>query len=93
MKTYYFDRLSIEMPDDAVSDCSHQGRCDDDVAHWVRSGQIKFNGTPENSRRELAEYGAWDDEELADDDQNLHRILWIAAGNIQEEERSHKACH
>jgi hypothetical protein len=33
-------------------------------------------------RAELKEYGAWDDEVLADDAQNQKRIVWIAAGNI-----------
>ena len=32
------------------------------------------------------EYGAWDDEERTDHDQNLQRILWLAAGDITEQE-------
>lgn len=39
---------------------------------------------PEDLKRKLREYGAWDDEELADHAQNLQRILWIAAGDITE---------
>jgi hypothetical protein len=35
-------------------------------------------------RKELREYGAWDDQELTDHEQNLQRILWIAAGDIVE---------
>ena len=34
---------------------------------------------------ELAEYGAWDDTELADVAQNRARIVWILANNITEE--------
>jgi hypothetical protein len=37
---------------------------------------------------ELREYGAWDDEELADHEANLSRIVWIAGGNIREEQES-----
>jgi hypothetical protein len=33
----------------------------------------------------LREYGAWDEEELADHDQNLTRILWLACHDITEE--------
>jgi len=40
---------------------------------------------PDAIRAELAEYGAWDDAELSDDAENRERIVWIAAGNIQEE--------
>jgi len=32
----------------------------------------------------LSEYGAWDEEELADDEMNRVRLLWIAAGNAQD---------
>jgi hypothetical protein len=35
-------------------------------------------------RRTLKEYGAWDATELADHDQNLQRILWLAAGDISD---------
>jgi hypothetical protein len=38
-------------------------------------------------RKELAEYGAWDEQELADHEQNIQRILWIAAGDIVENSR------
>jgi hypothetical protein len=31
---------------------------------------------------ELKEYGAWDEIELSNHNDNLKRILWIAAGNI-----------
>ena len=34
---------------------------------------------------ELKERGAWDEAELADHDQNLQRILWIAACDIAEQ--------
>ena len=40
---------------------------------------------PEKLRKELEEYGAWDDVELADHAQNLQRFLWCAAGDIKDE--------
>ena len=33
-------------------------------------------------RDELAEYGAWEDYELINDEANRSRIVWIAAGDI-----------
>lgn len=36
-------------------------------------------------RAELGEYGAWDDGELADDEMNLVRMLWLAFGSILDE--------
>ena len=34
---------------------------------------------------ELREYGPWEDEDLADHDVNLSRVLWLACCNIIEE--------
>lgn len=80
--TASFNRFEIELPDECVNDCSHQGQCDDDVAYWVP--RITFPDA-ELIREELKEQGAWDTEELADDEQNKNRILWIAAGNVKDE--------
>lgn len=80
-----FNRFEFQMPAEAVSDCSHQGSCDEDVAHWQSRIARPAAITPEALRAELKEYGAWDEPELADDDANWRRIIWIAAGNIQDE--------
>jgi hypothetical protein len=40
---------------------------------------------PYDLRKELAEYGAWNDEQLTSHSDNIERILWIAAGNIMDE--------
>ena len=39
---------------------------------------------PKLLAKELSEWGAWDEAELADHDQNLQRILWLAACDIAE---------
>lgn len=98
MKTASFSRFEIEMPDDAVTDCRHQGACDKGVAYWAGADWQGATRIPRITRpdqctvaalaAELGEYGAWDAEELADDDANWRRIIWLAAGNIREEERA-----
>jgi hypothetical protein len=41
--------------------------------------------SPEKVRLELKEYGAWDEDELADHDKNLMRVVWISCCNLKEE--------
>jgi hypothetical protein len=45
---------------------------------------------PEVLKGELREYGAWDEEMLADHEDNLGRILWIAAGDIMDDPESYE---
>jgi hypothetical protein len=85
-KTATFNRFEIDLPDEAVADCSHQGDCDGDVAYW--EPHITIEATPDQIRAELREYGAWDADELADDEANRRRIIWCAACNIKEESRA-----
>ena len=82
-----FNRFEVGLTPEAVRDCSHQGQCDADVECWAPKISRSDRCTPEALRAELKEYGAWDAEELADDEQNWRRIVWLAAGNIQEESR------
>ena len=73
------------MPDAAITDCSHSGRCDEEVEHWSNTIQRPESCTVRALQEELKEYGAWNQEELADDAANWRRIVWLAAGNIKEE--------
>ena len=64
---------------------SHQGKCDEAIAYLrtvpaIRRQLDKLN--PQTVSDELAEHGAWDDEQLADHDENLSRLLWVACGDI-----------
>lgn len=84
----YFDRFMLCLPNDTVDECSGPGRKDDAVAYWAP----KVFAIPQNRRvtapmirSELKEYGAWDTSELADDDENQRRIVWVAACNEAEE--------
>jgi hypothetical protein len=83
-----FDRFEIEMTKAQAENCSHPGACDADVLALSKNPKIirqikKID--PSKIAAELKEYGAWDEEELKDTDQNVQRILWIAAGNIVED--------
>jgi len=79
--------INLQMTKAQAASASHQGQCDDDVAALAKHPKIarqlaKIN--PKALRDELQGYGAWDDAELSDHAQNLQRILWIAAGDIVE---------
>ena len=83
-----FNRFEIQMTLTQAESASHQGRCDDDVSELAKAPAIARQLAkidPQAIRDELREYGAWDDDELSDHEQNLQRILWIAAGDIVEE--------
>ena len=80
-------RIELQMTMAQAESASHQGQCDDDVRALSRVPKIarqlaKIN--PETLKGELREYGAWDSKELADHDQNLQRLLWLAAGDISD---------
>lgn len=82
--------LEIEMTLEEAKSASHQGQCDADVAALLRQPHIaaQFDSfPPETIRAGLREAGAWDEDELTDDEQNRHRALWLAAGDIVEENR------
>lgn len=80
-------RIEIQMTLVQAQSCTHPGPCDDDVMRLSNDRKIRRQLEridPALLRSELREYGAWDDQELADHAQNLQRILWIAAGDIVE---------
>jgi len=80
-------RIELQMTMEQAESASHSGECDDDVAELAKVPAIAEQLTkidPALLSAELKEYGAWDDEERADHDQNLQRILWLAAGDITE---------
>ena len=73
-----------------AASCSHLGACDTDVSALSQVPAIARQLRkikPDNLAVKLKEYGAWDTSELADHDQNLQRILWIACGDICDENR------
>lgn len=79
--------LEFESLEQAQS-CTHPGPCDEDVralsqVPFIRAQLDKAD--PQHLREDLNGYGAWDEEELADHEQNLQRMLWLAAGSVVDE--------
>ncbi len=89
-KETYFNYIgSITLPEDVVKACHHSGPCDDDIDRAMELPEVKAELSlidKDQLRKELKEYGAWDEIELSDHNENLKRILWIACGDIQENE-------
>ena len=78
-------RIQLQLTLKQAQSASHSGQCSDDVLALSKVPSIARQLAkidPEVLRSELREYGAWDAKELADHDQNIQRILWIAAGDI-----------
>ena len=81
-------RIELKMTLAQAQSASHPGPCDADVAALVKARNISWQLSaldPAVVREELDEYGAWDEEELADHNQNLRRLVWLAANDITEE--------
>ena len=93
MEYAYFNRFVISMSLEQALHASHPGPCDQDVTELLEDGniikQLDFIGS-HAIRNELEEYGAWDDNELANAEDNRARIIWIAAGDIRENYKTDK---
>lgn len=83
-----FNRFEIQITKDQARQGAHQGECYQDVKALLDLPKIRRQFKkidPDKIREELKEYGAWDKEQLSDDEENRIRILWIACGNVKEE--------
>jgi hypothetical protein len=85
-----FNRFEIELTEEQALSGSHPGPCDEDVKELLNvpaiASQLDKIGQ-DAIKAELREYGAWDEIELSDVEQNRARILWIACGDVREELR------
>jgi len=67
---------------------SHSGDCSNDILLLSNLPVIKRQLNKidkEILKDELQGYGAWNEDELQDHEENLQRILWLACGDIEEE--------
>jgi hypothetical protein len=81
-------RIELQMTMEQAVSASHSGDCEDDTRELSKVSVIAEQLAkidPTTLSAELKEYGAWDAEELADHDQNIQRILWLAACDIAEQ--------
>lgn len=85
---WYFSgsgRIELQMTWEQAQSVSHSGQCDEDVEELSKVPEIKAQLDKLDSAllsSELKEYGAWDETECANHNQNLQRILWLAGGDI-----------
>ena len=70
---------------EALDACHHQGQCDDDCEAFIQAFEIEFTGK-ETAADYLRPLGAWDEDELQDEDENLLRFVWCLAGSNAEDE-------
>jgi hypothetical protein len=87
MDTYFNNGFRIKMTKKQALSISHPGDCLKDVKRLLQNKEYKkqFNIIPENLiKKELLESGGWEEFELADTEENLQRITWIAGCNIKE---------
>ncbi len=89
-----FERFDIAMTLAQAESCSQPGRdAEPDVLVLMADPKIKRQRTkidPELIRQELREYGAYDTEELLDEEANWQRILWISACDIVDEHHTNR---
>jgi hypothetical protein len=80
-------KIELQIAFDDARACNHPGPADADVLALSRQPYIAEQLAKLDSKllaKELSEWGVWDETELADHDQNLQRILWLAACDIAE---------
>lgn len=81
-------RIELQMTMEQAESVSHSGECDEDVQELSKVSAIADQMAkidPALLSAELKEYGAWDEDERADHEQNLQRLLWLAGGDIAEQ--------
>jgi hypothetical protein len=81
--------ITLELKTSTIEACSHSGDCTADVQLELEESYIQNqikDIEPALLRRELDEYGCWDDEELSNHQDNLERLLWIACGDVYDSE-------
>jgi hypothetical protein len=82
-------RIEFQLTESQAGKGHHSGACDSDIEELLNLPDIKAKLAAINPAlvaQELAEFGAWDAEQLADNAENLARLLWIACGDIFDRE-------
>lgn len=82
-------RIEFQLTWEQANKGYHQGQCDADIKE-LTTQDAELIATlakldPVVVREELSEYGAWDDEELSNHQTNIERLLWLACGDVIDE--------
>lgn len=83
-------KIELNIPEHVIPMGYHTGQCDADIA-TIRQTETELEAQLQTIPHdvlvaELREYGAWDEDELSDHDANLDRILWLACGDLYDEQ-------
>ena len=82
----YGSGVEIKITNACLDNFPKTGKQDESVEAWVEKLRPYLDSIPaELIRRTLKSYGAWDVDELSDDEANLRRWLWLAVGNCKEQ--------
>jgi len=77
--------IDLSFTNEQIDSVPRQGPADDAIAALIIEmvdQTMKLN--LDNLREELSEYGAWDSEELSDNNANIERWIWISVCDIRE---------
>lgn len=76
------DELDSALMDD-LRDCTTPGQdATESVQYVIQNYSIEYDAA--DIRGHLYDLGAWDDDELEDEQENLVRLVWVMAGGIVE---------
>jgi hypothetical protein len=85
----YFNFIgSIQLSEDDIQSVPNSGPADESIRALRAKPEIieeLREIDPIELVKELLEYGAWDDKELSNHNDNLDRILWCAISDIKED--------
>jgi len=91
-KTWYGNYgVSIRLTKADALNVSQAGDMSSQVCDLLQKGYVKKQADkidPVALCDELRDYGAWDNDQLQDHKANLERLVWIAGGDIRENDRS-----
>ena len=80
-------RIELQLTKNQALTGSHSGDCEADIEYLRQLPAIKRQLNKLDAdilAMELKEYGCWDVEQLANHDENLTRVLWLACCDITE---------
>lgn len=82
-------RLELQLSLDQAARGYHSGACDLDIQALQQDSSISSQLLALDPRlvaAALKEYGAWDSVELSNHSDNLERLLWIACGDLVDQQ-------